>query len=220
MTTTPVRAVILDYGQVLSRRPGPAALGPMATLFGIAPASFLEAYGRGRGPYDQGLVTAEEYWRGFAGEAGVSIDAAQLARLRRWDVEAWSEIDGAMIDWLAGLRPAGLITALLSNMPVDMAAHARASFAWLAHFDHLVLSCEARLIKPDPALFRRCLAVVGVHPAEALFVDDREENVAAARAEGMRAIQFHSTAQLRRELASLGFAPLPGRLPDAAAGAG
>jgi putative hydrolase of the HAD superfamily len=208
MTTT-LRAVILDYGQVLSAPPGPAALGPMASVLGIAPASFLEAYGCGRGAYDQGLVTAEEYWRGVALAAGVSIDNVQVARLRRWDVEAWSQIDGSMIGWLSGLRTAGLITSLLSNMPVDMAAHARATFAWLSHFDHLVLSCEAGLIKPDPALFRRCLTIVGVQPAEALFVDDREENVAAARAEGISAIQFHSPVQLRQELEPLGFAPLP-----------
>jgi putative hydrolase of the HAD superfamily len=210
MKSNAIRAVILDYGQVLSVRPGYAAVGPMATLFGIAPASFLEVYGRSRGPYDQGLVTAEEFWRGFAREAGVAIDAPQIARLRQWDVQMWSDIDQIMTDWLVSLRTTGLKTALLSNMPFDMAAHARATFAWFAHFDHLVLSCEARLIKPDPALFRRCLATVAVPPEEMLFVDDREENVVAARAEGMRAVQFHSPGQLRRELELLGFHPLPG----------
>jgi putative hydrolase of the HAD superfamily len=211
MTGADVRAVILDYGQVLSLRPSDAALGPMAALFGIAPAVFLEEYGRNRAPYDQGLVTAEAYWHGFAHEAGVALDTGQVERLRRWDVEIWSDTDSAMTGWLARLRQAGLVTVLLSNMPFDMAAHARATFAWLAHFDHLVLSCEARLIKPDPALFRRCLATIAVRPEQALFVDDREENVVAARAEGMQAIQFHSSAQLRRELEGLGFPhPLPG----------
>jgi putative hydrolase of the HAD superfamily len=204
-----IRTVIVDYGEVLSLRPDGAALGRVAAELGMAPEAFAALYPRDRGPYDQGVVTADDYWGGLLREAGRAADAGLVERLRRWDVELWSRTDPRMIAWVAALRAAGLTTALLSNMTFDMAAHVRSRFGWLAHFDHQVLSCELRLVKPDPAIFQRCLAAVGARPAEALFVDDRAENVAAARAEGICAIQFQSREQLGRALADLGFPLLP-----------
>jgi FMN phosphatase YigB (HAD superfamily) len=65
------------------------------------------------------------------------------------------------------------------------------------------------LIKPDKAIYERCLEGLQVTPSEALFVDDKEINVQAARALGITSIQFQSVGQLRDELAALPFAILP-----------
>jgi putative hydrolase of the HAD superfamily len=206
----PVRAVILDYGEVLCFQPAPEALGRMAKTFGIAPERFLERYIPTRGPYDQGLLTAEEYWVNFARDAGVGIDTAQIETLRTWDTGMWSRINGEMIDWLEKVHAAGLTTALLSNMQHDMAAHARKNFAWLAHFDHQIFSCEVRLIKPDTAIFQRTVERIGVRPQEALFVDDREANIEAARQVGLNTVRFESVGQLREDLKEIGFPIMPG----------
>jgi putative hydrolase of the HAD superfamily len=205
----PIRAVILDYGEVLCFQPAPEALGRMAKTFQIEPEGFLERYIPTRGPYDQGLLSAEEYWANFARDAGVGIDAALIETLRTWDTGMWSRINREMTDWLEKVHAAGLTTALLSNMQFDMAAHARKNFAWFAHFDYQILSCEVRLIKPDVAIFRHTVERLGVRPQEALFVDDREANVEAAREVGLHAIQFHSAEQLRGELEKMRFEILP-----------
>jgi FMN phosphatase YigB (HAD superfamily) len=76
-------------------------------------------------------------------------------------------------------------------------------------FSFHTLSAELQLIKPHPAIYEHALNGLGVTAGEALFVDDRETNVAAARALGIRAIQFRSVAQLKDELVSLGFPILP-----------
>jgi putative hydrolase of the HAD superfamily len=203
------RAVILDFGEVLCFRPEPEALGRMAKLFRIAPERFLECYIPTRGPYDQGLVTPEEYWTEFARGAGVTMDTALVEELRRMDTAMWSRINVEMTDWVEQLHEGGLTTALLSNMQEDMAAYARKNFDWMRHFDHQILSCELRLIKPDVAIFQRTIERIGVRPQEMLFVDDREANVEAARTAGLRAIQFESTEQLRSELRGIGFEILP-----------
>ncbi len=205
----PIRAVILDFGEVLCFQPAPEALERMAKVFHIQPASFLEQYIPTRGPYDQGLLSAEEYWANFARDAGVEIDAAQIETLRAWDTGMWSRINAEMIDWLERLRAAGLTTALLSNMQFDMAAHARRNFAWFAHFDHQILSCEIKLIKPDAAIFRHTVERIGVRPGEALFVDDREANIEAARDVGLKALRFEGVGQLRGDLQKIGFGILP-----------
>lgn len=57
-----VRAVILDYGEVLCFLPTPDAIVRMARIFRIDPQSFLPIYTASRGPYDRGDLLPEEYW--------------------------------------------------------------------------------------------------------------------------------------------------------------
>jgi putative hydrolase of the HAD superfamily len=204
-----IRAVILDYGEVLCLRPKTEALQRMATLFGMEPERFFGEYIPSRGPYDHGLVTETEYWTSFGEKYGVRADAAMVAQLRSWDTEMWSEVSPEMTQWLERLAEAGMVTALLSNMQHDMAAYARKNFAWLKLMRHEILSCEVGLIKPDPAIFQLSIERVGVKPEEILFVDDREANVASAREAGIVAVRFQGVAELAEELKEIGFGVLP-----------
>src|SRR5439155_209261 len=89
--------------------------------------------------------------------------------------------------------------------PAYIASHARRNFAWLRHFDCLTLSCEARAIKPDLAIYRRCLAALGVPPSETLFIDDRISNIEAAEILGIVGLPFQSIEKLCDDLRGLGF---------------
>jgi putative hydrolase of the HAD superfamily len=65
-------------------------------------------------------------------------------------------------------------------------------------------SCYLGLRKPDLAIYRTSLDILGRPPARILFIDDRGENAAAASEAGMKAILFQDADVLRRELANLG----------------
>jgi len=80
-------------------------------------------------------------------------------------------------------------------------------------FDHFGLrrlfqvalsSCYLGLRKPEPAIYRRALEILGRPAERVLFIDDREENVAGAVTAGMNAIRFEGAEALRRELVSYG----------------
>jgi putative hydrolase of the HAD superfamily len=114
-----------------------------------------------------------------------------------------------MILWVQQLHAAGFKTAILSNMPTDMAAHVRKNFAWISHFDHHIFSAEVRSVKPEAAIYQHCINELGVQPSEALFIDDRDVNLEQARAEGIHGIRFQSVAQLRNDLQAFGFTILP-----------
>jgi putative hydrolase of the HAD superfamily len=201
-----IRAVIADYGEVMCRPPSAARWARMAAAVGLDPAVFLARYHEHRHAYDRGGLTAARYW---AAVAGAEVAGDVLARLCGWDVEIWSDVEPAMVAWMGRVRAAGLKTGLLSNMHPDMAAHVRRSFGWLQGFDCVVLSCEAGMVKPEPAVYERCLALLGVRAPEALFIDDRETNVAAAAEAGLRSARFTSIEGLRTDLAGLGFPVLP-----------
>src|SRR3989449_2880569 len=120
-----IGAVVLDYGEVLCSRPCPDALAGMAGMFGIDAEKFLAIYRSSRNPYDRGDLTADAYWAELARRAGVTIDSQDIEKLRRLDVQMWSNINQEMTEWLARIHSGGFRTAILSNMQTDMAAHAR-----------------------------------------------------------------------------------------------
>jgi putative hydrolase of the HAD superfamily len=71
-------------------------------------------------------------------------------------------------------------------------------------FKVALTSCYLGLRKPEPAIYRRALDILGRPAERILFIDDRAENVEGAETAGMRALRFQGAAALRRELASLG----------------
>jgi putative hydrolase of the HAD superfamily len=204
-----IRAVILDFGEVLCHLPTPEAVAQLAGMFEMDSQSFFPIYLESRGPYDRGDLLPAEYWAKFAAQLGVKLDANAVERARQIDLELWSRINEAMVRWLQEIHAAGFKTALLSNMPTDMVAHVRKNFAWVSHFDHHIFSAEVRSIKPEPAIYRHCLDALAVQPSETLFIDDRDANLEQARAAGIRGMRFESVEQLRRDLQALGFPILP-----------
>jgi putative hydrolase of the HAD superfamily len=67
-------------------------------------------------------------------------------------------------------------------------------------FDQMVISAEVGMVKPEPQIYEKVVSDLNVVPAEAVFVDDFPENVASAKAVGLRAIQFISPEQTLRDL--------------------
>ena len=204
-----IKAVILDYGEVLCYPPTAQEMGRMGAPFGMDPIRFRKLWERDRLRYDRGDLSPEAYWSALAKDTGTQLTPEQVARLRQWDLEMWGHDNPAMVAWLRQLHSTGVKTGLLSNMPHEMVRYVRQQFTWLDQFDHLTFSAEVSLIKPDAAIYDYSLRGVGVAASEALFIDDKEPNVQGARAVGIRAIRFQSIEQLRSELRELGIPFLP-----------
>jgi putative hydrolase of the HAD superfamily len=204
-----LKAIIFDYGEVLCLPPTREDIEGSARIAGVSVDLFRDLWGRNRDLYDRGDLSAETYWRKFAEDAGAILDGAQLHELCERDVAMWGRPNRDMLGWLAALSSAGMKTAVLSNMHMGMVQHARRTFQWLDRVNFTTFSAEVRLIKPDRAIYEHCLRGLGVSPSDSLFIDDREVNVAAARAMGIHAVQFQSIGQLRRELQQAGFPTLP-----------
>lgn len=204
-TLSNIKAVIFDYGDVLCVPPTKREVDASARILKISSDLFRRLWHRDRDLYDRGDLSPETYWGRLAEEAGASLASAQLRELSERDVAMWSRLNPSMIAWFEGLSLAGIKTAVLSNMHIEMVRHARQSFKWLERAHCITFSAEVRLIKPDPLIYEHCLRGLGVAPSEALFMDDRQVNIEAAQAMGIHAIQFKSIAQLRNELEAGGF---------------
>ncbi|MGO9323352.1 MAG: HAD family hydrolase [Terracidiphilus sp.] len=79
-----------------------------------------------------------------------------------------------------------------------------AKFGLRRYFKVAFSSCYVGLRKPDPAIYRRALDILGSAPDRTLFIDDRQENVNGAVGAGMKAIRFTGAEALRADLGMLG----------------
>lgn len=210
-----IRAVIFDYGEVLCRRAPLEKFAPMAQILRITPEYLLERYAQNRLDYDRGDLSASEYWTGFGRETGISISPAQVEELDRLDCSIWWDLDPQIVDWVRRLRANGIKAGVISNMFIGLARQIREGAPWLPQFDHYTFSAELRLTKPDPLIYRHSLEQLGVEPAQALFLDDRQENIEGARAVGMEGLLYSSPQQLHEDLASWQFPILPFAATDA-----
>lgn len=64
-------------------------------------------------------------------------------------------------------------------------------------------SAQFRLAKPDPEIYRRCVAALGFRPEQTLFIDDKSANADGARSAGLKAFHFRHAEGLRAELRAL-----------------
>lgn len=145
--------------------------------------------------FELGVIDENGYAaRFFLPHAGRALD---VARLRREFGDGYAFVEGmeALLDEVAPRTP----IHILSNYPPwyeDVRALFQLDRFVAGH--HPSYTVGAR--KPDALYYERVLARTGLAPHELLFVDDREENVDAARALGMPAVLFTDADALRREL--------------------
>jgi len=140
---------------------------------------------------ERGECTTEEFERllaeRIARRNGVQLVAEGL--LTR--MFAGSTLAAPMQVAVQAVRTAGLRTALLSNS-WGMADYPRHLFPGL--FDVVVISGEVGMRKPEERIFRHAAGLLGLDPAECVFIDDIEANVTAAESLGMTAILHRDVA--------------------------
>ncbi|MFF4369048.1 HAD family hydrolase [Streptomyces sp. NPDC001594] len=196
------QTLLFDMFGVIARVQSPEGRARLvaAAGAGVSEAEFWEAYWSLRPPYDSGRVNGPGYWRSVADALGTRFDAQRTVALVAADVASWSAVDEEMVALIGELAASGRTVALLSNIPEELAAHYEHHHPWLAHFRVRGLSCRIGHAKPEAAAYEWCLRRLGVPGDGVLFVDDREENVRAARALGMRGHVFTSARALRTAL--------------------
>jgi putative hydrolase of the HAD superfamily len=210
---TRIEAVLFDYGQVLSGPPDADARAMMQSLLGAETDQFAASYWRYRDAYDRGTLSGQAYWHSVARELGHEADQATIEGLLEADVLHWTQPNEAMIAWAAELQRAEIKTGILSNLGDAMEAGLHQRFPWLQEFNHMTFSHRLGIAKPDAAIYTHAAEGLGVPVQKILFIDDREENIAAARALGMVAIQYGEHGAFLQALERAGFESLLRPIP-------
>jgi putative hydrolase of the HAD superfamily len=198
-------AVVFDLFGVIACAQSPTGRAEVLAAAGVPSGraeEFWRAYWVLRPSYDRGGLSGSDYWRSVAGAVDTTFTRERVAELIAADCGSWRAVDPRMLDLLDVLARSGLTLGLLSNIPPELADEFLQRHAWLGRFAVLGFSCRIGHVKPEPAAFDWCIRTLGVEPATILFVDDREENVRAARACGMQSHLFTDVATLTQSIAT------------------
>lgn len=180
----------------------------MQQHLGAGDPAFHEAYWRYRHDYDRGILSSSAYWQAVARDLSCNLDRALLALLVHDDTSLWTQPNQPMIDWASALQRAGIPTGILSNIGDAMEQGVRDRCPWIAGFQHHTFSHRLGMAKPEAAIYRHAAQGLGVSPQHILFLDDREENIAAARSIGMETIHYTTFPAFEIAMHSMGLDPL------------
>lgn len=196
-----IKAIIFDFGRVISAQKPMSLFRSYEKDLGLPPGA-LNPIMFGSHAWQEtlhGRKTIEEFWDEIGPELGLNTpDEVEAFRHRYRADEALNE---GVLDLIRRLRGRYKL-AVLSNSPPGLAR-------WLAEwqilelFDVVFCSGDEGAVKPETAAFETTLERLGVKPEEAVFIDDFEEHVEAARNLGLHGIFFTTAEALEAELKDL-----------------
>ena len=94
----------------------------------------------------------------------------------------------------------------INNESAELNVHRLRVFGLRDIFDTFFTSCWVGVLKPARQIYERALGMSQAEPSAAVFIDDREHNLEAARGFGMHTILYQDASRLRRDLAALAVA--------------
>ena len=190
-----LKAILFDYGKVLSLSPTADDWARLGEVFGVSSEQLQEPYWDLRLDYDRAVYTGQTYWFAVAERLGKRISHADVHRLIALDNNQWTTTNPEMLEFAWQAKAAGLKIGILSNMQSDMLAAMKQRLSWLGRFDAQVYTCDIGAVKPEAEAYHAALAALRVSAGECLFFDDKEANVEGARAVGMHATLFEGNTE-------------------------
>ena len=197
-----IKAVVLDIGGVLMRTEDPSGRRLLEKRYNLPEKSvdWLVFDSEEAAASTIGKVEAKVAWQAVQKRLNLSDEELDEFIELFW---AGDVFDQAAFDYLSSLRPE-YITGILSNAWEG----ARENFLQRRGIiegqtvDHMLISAEEGVRKPDPEIYRRLKATLGVEYDEILFVDDFIQNIEGARALSIQAIHYQPGMNLINQIKS------------------
>lgn len=107
-------------------------------------------------------------------------------------METWTDaliINNEILELIKNIKQKGYNTYVLSNAPLDIDKYLKDKKLDKL-FDGIILSAFEKLVKPNEKIYELILNRFNLKAKECTFIDDRLENVEAAKRVGIDAFQF------------------------------
>jgi putative hydrolase of the HAD superfamily len=202
-----IEAVITDFGGVLT-----SPLLDSFAAFQDSSGISLESLGRamaavaardGANPLfelETGRMTEAEFLGSLASE--LTQQLGRPVEMHGFGERYFAHLhpNEEMIDYMRSLRGRGLRLAICTNNVREWETRWRTMLPIDEIFDVVVDSAFVGTRKPEPRIYEITLERVGASPDQAVFIDDVEHNVDAARALGFHGVWFKSSDQAIAEI--------------------
>lgn len=201
-----IKAVIFDFGNVISKTQPNTCFYDMAEMTGIPYEVFFQAMGPARSFFDSGEINAAALYSRVLKDNGYFLQAEDkklCSKLGDMDLSSWNDINEEVSDWAINLQAQGYKLGILSNMPAEFLDRYKADIVPFVKADYAVFSCNVHIIKPDLRIYKIALDGLGVKAYEAVFFDDLPANIDAAESLGINGILWENFNQAKEAFENL-----------------
>lgn len=192
----PIQAVVFDMGDVLfTWNPKAKTTITPENIRSITSSPLWH-------DFERGLVTATECYHGRGSALGLCPDA--IASTFQQTTASLTPHQ-TMTALVRELKSRGLAVYMMTNIPrVDYDALRAMEYVWEL-FDGIFASGYLGMRKPDGVFYEFVLGEVGAgdRPGSVIFVDDKLENVDAARRSGMVGVHFQDVNRACADIRAL-----------------
>ncbi|MBO5938066.1 MAG: HAD family phosphatase [Clostridia bacterium] len=199
-----IRNIVFDMGRVLLHFSTEDVISPYFPDPAEHALVYETIYGSGDWVLlDDATLTEDEAMARWKAKLPIEWHARLEELFARWP-ETMTPIEG-MEELVCELKDAGYGCYVLSNASVRFEKYYREKSVF-SHMDGLFVSAFYKMLKPDPAIYRRMCEEFSLDPEECFFIDDIAANIEGAAKVGMRGAQFPSydVASLRSDLVAAG----------------
>jgi putative hydrolase of the HAD superfamily len=195
-----IRAVFFDLGGVIVRTEYQAPRQQLAERLGLEYDDLDRIVFNSETGVQAatGAITSQQHWEAIMKRLKRPIE--EMPSIRD-EFFAGDIIDRDILNFLRSLHGTHT-TGLISNAWSDLRDYLVRE-KMIHAFDHIVISAEVGVAKPEPGIFRIALEQAGVRPDEAVFVDDFHVNIEGCEKVGMKGIHFKDTESALQQIKQL-----------------
>ncbi len=190
-----IKAIIWDMGGVLNQFEDRSWHQKWENRLDLAPGQLEQIVFSDR-PAVVGKETPADVWRDVGKTLNLSTNEIDTLEEDFWRGIEW---DADLFDYIRASLKGRYKLGILSDAWLGTRERFK---AWINYdlFDVIMFSAEEGIRKPDPEMYRRMLSRLGVEASEAIFIDDRTDNIEGARVVGMYAIQFTDKIDVKKAI--------------------
>lgn len=137
-----------------------------------------------------GRITEKQFWQKIPGLKKIN------PKIISQTFQGRSKIDEKIFNLACSLKRQGYDIGILSNITPE--TRQILSKNWISEFDHIFFSDLIRLAKPDSKIFSYVTERLSDY--EIIFIDDKKENVDAAKRHGIHSILFREHRSVTQQI--------------------
>lgn len=185
---------IFDMGGVVTSTSN--EIGKISKIIGCTEEDFFKWCGSGQGllsMLSDGEISVKDFWKIFSARSGIAV------KTDWWHWLFHPVLNQGTVKIIRKLREAGNRVVCGTNT-MDSHYQNHLERGDYAFFDQTYASNFMGVSKPSPDFWKIILTAEGVEPKDAVFIDDKKENVEGAKSLGIKSFLFESAEKLAENL--------------------
>lgn len=189
-----IEVIVFDLGGVIVNVNFKSPLGKLFDNTGASSNNIKEIsnFSKLLRQYDMGKISAKDFNKKINDHLNIELSFDEFVSASNEAIEAG---DDGIEDIVRSLSKKYHLAILSNTNPVHY-EHINEKYPIIGLFEHVLLSYEMRAMKPEVEAYNKLMQTTSKPPFRHLFIDDRIENINAAKEIGMDGICYESVKSL------------------------